>query len=147
MELMSPEFGNNEPMPEKYTCDGKNISPPLIISELPEGTQSLVLIMDDPDAPNGDFVHWLLFNIPPSTTQIAENSIPKGAIEGTTSFGKTGYGGPCPPSDIHRYQFKIYTLNKVLNLNQNTIKKDVLAAIEGSVLDQDMLVGLYQRSQ
>src|SRR5437016_5598083 len=98
LQLMSPMFKHNDMIPQKYTCDGENINPPLQISNIPEGTKSLLLVMDDPDAPSGRFTHWTMWNIDPNITEIPENSFPIKAIEGTNSFGNIGYGGPCPPS-------------------------------------------------
>ncbi len=145
MKLTSPAFKNKEKIPARYTCDGQNINPPLEISGVPENTRGLVLINDDPDAPVGDWVHWLVWNLDPATKDIAENSVPAGAIEGTTSFGRPGYGGPCPPSGTHRYFFKLYALDINLNLNQNTNKKQLEIAMKGHIIDQTGLIGLYGR--
>lgn len=145
MKISSPAFENNSQIPEKYTCEGENINPPLEIRDLPEGTQSLVLIVDDPDAPGGTFLHWLVFNIDPKITSIEENSIPLGGIQGRNDFGKEKYGGPCPPFGEHRYYFKIYALSKKLNLKSGASLKEVEKEMEGSVLDESQLIGLYQR--
>jgi len=145
MKLTSPAFKNNEKIPAQYTCDGENINPPLEISAVKEFAQSLVLINDDPDAPNGDWVHWLVWNINPKTKEITENSVPLGTVEGTTSFGRPGYGGPCPPSGTHRYFFKLYALDINLNLDQNTDKKQLEIAIKNHIIDQTELIGLYGR--
>jgi Raf kinase inhibitor-like YbhB/YbcL family protein len=146
MNLASPAFKNNGNIPKKYTCDGNGINPPLAIYDVPIDTLSLVLIVDDPDAPMaGGFVHWVVFNIDPKTKEIGENSKPAGAIESTNSSGKTGYVGPCPPSGIHHYQFKLYALDEKLRLDKSAKRKDVLLAIAGHILDQALLVGLYQR--
>lgn len=145
MKLSSPAFENNQSIPSKYACDGENINPPLEISEVPEGARSSVLIVDDPDAPGGDWVHWTIWNISPDTKEIYENSVPQGVVEGKTDFGRPGYGGPCPPSGAHRYQFKIYALDTDLNLNSSSTKKDIERAIEGHILDQAILIGTYQR--
>lgn len=145
MTISSPAFRENTRIPSKYTCDGENISPPLSIGSVPEGTKSLVLINDDPDAPVGLWVHWLLWNVDPGTTEIAQNSVPTGASEGTTSWGRTGYGGPCPPSGEHRYFFKLYALDTRLELPPSTDKKRLEAAMEGHVLDSAELIGLYSR--
>src|SRR3989344_9303767 len=134
MKLTSTVFGNNGNIPAKYTCDGEDINPSLSIADIPQGTKSLCLIVDDPDAPAGDCVHWTVWNIAPHTNEIEENSVPSGAVEGTTGFGKTGWGGPCPPSGTHRYQFKLYALDAVLGLDSSATKKDVLAALESHVL-------------
>lgn len=145
MQLTSPAFQNNAPIPREYTCDGKDTSPPLQISGVPVETKSLVLIVDDSDAPRGDFVHWLVWNIYPKTEEIAVNSVPVGAVEGTTDFGRTGYGGPCPPSGTHHYQFKLYALDTVLSLDSSARKADLERALRGHILDNAHLTGLYKR--
>src|SRR3989344_3433027 len=143
MTLTSPAFKYNGTIPAKYTCDGDDISPPLEITGVPEGAQSLVLICDDPDAPGGTWVHWTMWNIAPGTTQIAESSTPAGATEGVTSFGRTGWGGPCPPSGTHRYFFKLYALDTVFDLTPKANSVALEAAIKGHVLAQCELVGRY----
>mgnify|MGYP001574903890 CR=1 FL=1 len=145
MKLGSPAFEHNQKIPSKYTCDGENINPPLKIESVPEATKSLVLIMDDPDAPRGTWVHWTLWNISPDTKEIPENSVPAGAVEGATSFGKPGYGGPCPPSGTHRYFFKFYSLNTTFELSPQVDKAILETAMEGRILDKAELVGLYSR--
>jgi len=145
MKLTSPVFENNGNIPARYTCDGENINPPLEISQVPEGAKSLVLIINDPDAPAGDWVHWTVWNISPAAKSISESSVPTGAIQGTTDFGKSGYGGPCPPSGVHHYQFKLYALDEVLNLNLSAKREDVEKVMEGHILEQVLLVGLYKR--
>lgn len=145
MKIESPVFQNNQQIPSKYTCDGENVNPPLQFLDIPEATKSLVLIVDDPDAPGGVFVHWVVFNIDPEIRSIAENSVPDGVIEGMTSFGNKGYGGPCPPFGTHRYFFKLYALDKKLDLNENASKKEIETAMASHVLAQAELIGLYQR--
>lgn len=145
MKLTSPVFNDGGYIPVKYTCDGENVNPPLEISGVPENAKSLALIVDDPDAPAGDWVHWTLWNIPPQTKNILENNIPAGAIEGKTDFGRPGYGGPCPPSGTHRYQFKLYALDTILDLNSYSAKKDIEREMKDHILDQIMFVGLYQK--
>lgn len=145
MKLSSSAFSQNEIIPKKYTCDGENVNPPLSIADIPKETKSLVLIVDDPDAPKGTWVHWTVFNINPEIKEIAENSIPKDGIEGMTDFGRPGYGGPCPPSGIHRYFFKIYSLDTKLDLKANASKKDLEKAMAGHILAKAELIGLYQR--
>lgn len=147
MHLSSPAFTHNTEMPSLYTCDEKDINPPLSIQDVPMNATSLTLIVDDPDAPNGDWVHWIAWNIPPSITAIEENSLPVGAEEGTTDFGKTGYGGPCPPSGTHRYFFKLYALTTRLTLPSSTKKADLEKAMEGNIIAQAQLIGLYQRKK
>jgi Raf kinase inhibitor-like YbhB/YbcL family protein len=147
MKLTSPAFLNGEKIPAKYTCDGENISPPLTISQVLPAAKSLVLILDDPDAPAGDFVHWTVFNINPATAEITEGSVPAGAAQGLTDFNSNVYGGPCPPSGIHHYQFKLYAVDKILNIPQSSRKKDIEKAMGAGVLDQALLVGLVQRNK
>lgn len=144
MKITSTEFTHNQNLPAKYSCDGNDVNPPLTISDTPEGTKSLVLIHDDPDAPVGTWVHWLLWNISPDTTEIAENSTPSGAVTGKNSWNETKYGGACPPSGTHRYFFKIYALDTTLNLSPNSKSADIEAAMKGHVLDKAELIGLYR---
>ncbi len=145
MKLNSTAFDNNQFIPAKYTCDGDNVNPPLIISAIPAETKSLVLVVDDPDAPAGDWVHWLLWNISPTTSEIVENSVPEGAVVGLTDFGENKYGGPCPPSGTHHYQFKLYALDTMLDLPTSTRKSQLESALQGHILEQTLLIGLYKR--
>ena len=150
MKISSPAFENNSQIPPKYTCDGKNINPLFRWSEVPEGTKSFALIMDDPDVPrnlrpDGMFVHWVLWNISPETNLIDENSVPLGAIVGATTRGQNAYIGPCPPDREHRYFFKLYALDIKLNLSPNTIKSGLLEAMANHVLAEAELIGLYSR--
>jgi Raf kinase inhibitor-like YbhB/YbcL family protein len=148
MDLTSPAFENGGNIPSKYTCDAENISPPLAWSEVPEGTVSFVLIHDDPDAiPVAGHVwdHWILFNVPTDVTSIPENSTV--GTEGETSFGKTDYGGPCPPSGEHRYLFKLYALRTTLDLPKGSTKKEIEDTIAGDILAEAELVGLYHRAR
>lgn len=145
MKIESPAFQNNSNIPVKYTCDGEDVSPPLKITETPKGAQSLVLIVDDPDAPGGVWVHWTVWNIAPNTTEIAEDSLPEGAVEGVTDFGQPGWGGPCPPSGTHRYFFKVYALDTSLDLEPSARAQDIAEAMRGHILGQAQLIGLYQR--
>ena len=146
MKLQSTAFEYNGMIPAKYTCDGQNINPQLSISEVPETAVSLVLIVDDPDASSGDFVHWTVWNIQPATNvEITEGALPAGGIEGMTDFGKSGWGGPCPPSGTHHYQFNLYAIDTVLDLSESATKADILRAIDGRIVDEAVLVGLYKR--
>ena len=142
MKLTSTDFSNNQPMPKKFTCEGEDINPGLIIEGAPLNTKSLALIMDDPDALIGTWVHWVAFNIP-VTKRIEENSVP--GIQGITNSGKNEYHGPCPPSGTHRYFFKIYALDKELDLPAGTSKGQLEKAMQGHILDKAELVGLYKR--
>ena len=142
--VKSPVFENNKLIPVKYTCDGANVNPPLTIERVPEETKTLVLIVDDPDCPTGTFDHWIVWNIPPTTCKIEENTVP--GTEGTSSYRKNAYSGPCPPYGTHRYFFKVYALNTQLDLESHSMKKDVEKAMEGHTLAEGELVGLYRRS-
>ena len=145
MNITSPSFGNNDPIPKKYTCDGDNINPPLTFSEIAKEANSLVLIVEDPDAPSGIFTHWLLYNIPITSTIILENSIPEGAMSVMNDMGTVQYGGPCPPSGIHRYYFRLYALNTMIRLHQGASKDEVKSAMDGHVIATCELLGLYKR--
>ena len=143
MKLTSPEFTHNAMIPKKFTCQGEDINPNLVIEEIPPSSVSLVLINDDPDAPVGTWDHWIVFNIPP-TEKIAENSVP--GTQGKNSWGRNDYSGPCPPSGAHRYFFKIYALDTKLDLSEGASKRQVEQAMEGHILDQAELIGLYKKS-
>lgn len=145
MKISSSAFENNKKIPSIYTCDGSNINPPLQFEGVPQNAKSLALIVDDPDAPMGTWVHWILFNLSPDVTGIDENSIPKDAIEGITSFGKKGYGGPCPPSGTHRYFFKLYAFDSSLDLSEKATKEDLKKAMQDHILAQAEFIGLYAR--
>lgn len=145
MQLTSPAFAHNQPIPSSYTCDGADMNPPLVISDVPANAKALALIVDDPDAPRGDWVHWLLWNITPETSGISEHTVPTGAAEGTTDFGRTGWGGPCPPSGTHRYVFKLYALDTELNLPSTTRKEELEKAMEGHIVARTDLIGTYTR--
>jgi Raf kinase inhibitor-like YbhB/YbcL family protein len=152
--IQSKSFRHNEMIPARYTCDGQDISPPLQWSGIPTEAKSLVLIVDDPDAPDPaapkmTWVHWVLYNIPVDTPGLEENissaSLPGGTKEGINDWGRKGYGGPCPPIGRHRYFFKIYALDTVLTDLQQPTKKQVEEAIAGHILAKAELVGMYQR--
>ncbi len=148
MHISSSAFDHNGTIPSTYTCDSENINPPLSVAAIPDGTKSLALIMDDPDAPNGDWVHWLVWDINPNITTIEQNSVPNGAVEGTTSGGKVGYGGPCPPSGVHHYHFKVYALDVAnLGLQPTATKADMLDTMDKHILAQGELIGLYSRKK
>ena len=142
MKLSSPEFEQKKFIPEKFTCQGKGVNPGLIIEGIPEKAKSLALIVDDPDAPGGDFVHWVLYDIP-VTNRIDENTIP--GKQGLNSLGRTGYVSPCPPTGVHRYFFKIYALDKVLNYGAALSKSELEKEISAHSLDKAELIGLYQK--
>ncbi len=138
-------FEHGERIPKKYTADGINVNPSLEISNIPKDAKSLVLIIDDPDAPSGDWVHWIVWNISPSTTLIKENSVPLNSIQGINNFGTNNYKGPSPPSGTHRYMFKLYALNIILNLPRTSEKKDVEIAMQKHIIDKAILQGNYSR--
>ncbi|MEK7560700.1 MAG: YbhB/YbcL family Raf kinase inhibitor-like protein [Patescibacteria group bacterium] len=146
MMITSAAFTHNSRIPLKYTCDGANMNPPIAISGIPDGAKGVVLIMDDPDAPRGTWVHWTVWNISPSAADIPEGVAPRGGIEGVTSFGRPGYGGPCPPSGTHRYFFKAYALDAAIVLDQNSSVSMIERAMEGHVLASAELIGLYSRA-
>lgn len=152
IKVTSSAFSNNAMIPSKYTCDGINISPSIEWQGIPEGTKSIALICDDPDAPIGDWVHWILFNIPPSVRSIKEgftyrNKPAPEILAGRTDFGKLEYGGPCPPSGTHRYFFKIYAVDTMLKLSEGSTKKQLLQAVEGHILGKGELMGTYNRKR
>ncbi len=152
MQLMSASFEQGQTIPSKYSCEGTDISPELHWENAPEGTQSLALITDDPDAPAGTWVHWVLYNIPADATSLPENqpkteTLESGIRQGRNNFLKTGYGGPCPPRGHgpHRYFFKLYALDTVLNLKQGASKVDLEQAMKGHVLAKAELMGRFER--
>jgi Raf kinase inhibitor-like YbhB/YbcL family protein len=145
LQVSSPVFKEGGMIARKYTCDAENVSPPLAWSGVPPGTQSLALIADDPDAPAGTWVHWVLYDIPADTTSLAEGTKGTG-VEGVNDFRKTGYGGPCPPrGSTHRYYFKVYALDTQLGLKPGASKRDVERLMQGHVLGQGVLMGKYGR--
>jgi len=150
LTVKSTAFNNGGMIPEVYTCDGKDISPPLSWSQGPSGTRTYALISDDPDAPMGTWVHWVIYNIPANVTSLEEN-IPKteklqnGAVQGKNDFRRFGYGGPCPPGGTHRYYFRVYALDTVLKEGPGLTKKQLLKSMEGHILAQGELMGKYSR--
>jgi len=150
MELTSTAFAQGEPIPRKYTCDGEDISPPLRWSDPPQGTQSFALIADDPDAPMGTWVHWVLYNLPAEARTLPEGipaqaELPGGGQHGQNSWRRLDYGGPCPPSGTHRYFFKLYALDTALDLDPGASKEQLLKAMEGHILAHAELMGTYAR--
>ncbi len=146
MKITSSAFQQGGNIPSKFTCDGANTNPPLQISDVPPEAKSLVLIVDDPDAPSGLFTHWAVWNISPQTSTIAEGSTPKG-VQGTNDFGRSGYGGPCPPSGIHRYYFRISALDRELDLPFGAKRSQLDAAMKGHVIAQGESMGRYSRKK
>ena len=144
LTVKSPAFENNKLIPSKYTCDGEEVSPPLTVEGIPEKTKSLALIMEDPDAPAGLFIHWLVWNIPP-TDKIQENSVP--GTEGLNTDKTNSYHGPCPPGGTHRYYFKVYALDAHLNLGAFSDKEVLENAMQNHILAHGELIGLYRRGK
>ena len=150
MEITSTAFANEGMIPRRFTCDGEDISPPLSWKGMPGGTKSLALIADDPDAPRKTWVHWVVYNLPARSGGLPENVPPEktivgGGRQGTTDFGRIGYGGPCPPSGTHRYFFKLYALDAELGLAPGATKEELLQAMAGHVLAEAQLMGRYRR--
>lgn len=151
LELKSPAFQDNSFIPLKYTCQKENVSPPLEWTDAPENTKSFVIVCNDPDAVEGDFVHWVVYNIPAQINNLREGlekeGIPEGNIkQGLNDFGDIGYGGPCaPPGKTHRYTFTLYCLDSELNLKAGLTRKDILGAISGHIIEKIQLIALYKR--
>ena len=150
MLLTSSAFGAGEMIPKQYTCDGKNVSPALSWTDIPEGTKSLALICDDPDAPGGTWVHWVLFNFPAETAGIPEQvpplrSLENGASQGINDFRRIGYGGPCPPGGTHRYYFKLYALDSFLESDPGITKNELLEIMDTHILAETELMGRFRR--
>jgi len=143
ISITSPSFQAGGDIPTKFTCNGTNVSPELQISSVPNEAKSVVLIVDDPDAPRGLFTHWIVWNIDPKTTRVAENSAPTAGVQGTNDFGKRNYGGPCPPFGTHRYFFKIFALDTKLELKPSARRAELDAAMRGHVLTQGELMARY----
>lgn len=151
LHLTSPAFDNGDAIPAKYTCEGRDISPPLQWTGVPNGTRSLSLVCDDPDAPTGTWVHWVLYDVPPKFSELAEGVptsevTPEGMKQGRNDFDRTGYGGPCPPpGKAHRYYFRVYALDIAPGLPAGATRDDLMRAIEGHVLEEAELMGRYER--
>lgn len=144
LTITSDAFTDGGPIPAKYTCEGENVNPPIDIGTIPDNAQCLALIMDDPDAPRGIFTHWVMWNIP-VTNRIEENSAP--GIQGSNSYGKNQYNGPCPPSGSHRYYFKIFALSQQLDLPEGATKEDLITAMKDYVLSTSELMGRYEKQE
>jgi Raf kinase inhibitor-like YbhB/YbcL family protein len=145
MQITSSQFKNGGEIPSLYTCDGSGFNPPLIFKDVPKDAKSLALIVDDPDAPSGTWDHWVMWNILPNTKEITENGTPMGAITGKNSWPANKYGAPCPPNGSHRYYFKLYALDIMLNLPLNSNSSDLQEAIKGHTLAEAELMGRYQK--
>ncbi len=144
MKITSPAFQHTKEIPSEYTCDSSDISAVFYIEDVPEVTKSLVVINDDPDAPGRTWDHWIVFNMPPHVTKIEKGKEPEG-VAGINSWGRTGYGGPCPPSGTHRYIFKLYALDTYLDLEEGSTKEELEASMVGHIIDSAELMGTYKR--
>jgi len=152
MEIRSSAFDDGAPMPDQFAKDGGNTSPPLEFRDVPAGAHALALVIEDPDAPSGLFCHWVLYDVPPQTPGLEPGVPPKevlhdGSVQGTNDYGEIGYGGPRPPSGTHRYLFRLFALNKTLDLQGSVNRQDLLNAIEGHVVDECQLMGTYAAKQ
>jgi len=147
MTISSPDFKEGGSIPARFTCDGENVNPSLQISGVPAGARSLVLIVDDSDAPAGTWTHWLMWNLKTDLKKIPANSVPAGAVQGLNGFRKNNYGGPCPPSGTHRYFFKLCALDTVLELAANSDRKALDQAVRGHVIAESKYMGKYERSR
>jgi len=145
IQISSVAFTEGAMIPKKYSCDGEEINPPLSFKNVPAEAKSLALIVDDPDAPMGTWTHWLVWNIDPSITEIRENSVPAGGVLGKNDFGKRDFGGPCPPGGSHRYFFRLYALDTILNLVQGTSRSELEKTMAGHIIDQGELMGRYAK--
>jgi len=146
LAITSTAFAHGAAIPEMYTCDGDNVAPPLSFGGVPKGTKALALLMDDPDAPVGDWVHWIVLDMPPSCAGLDEDGEPPaGARQGRNSWGRVGWGGPCPPSGKHRYFFRLFALDAPTGLPEGATKQQLLTALEGHVLATAELMGTYAR--
>jgi Raf kinase inhibitor-like YbhB/YbcL family protein len=145
LSITSPAFGDGQKIPEKYTCDGQNVSPPLTMENVPPGTKSLALVVEDPDAPHGLFIHWTLWNINPRLAALEENSQPRESVCGKNSWGHNSYGGPCPPSGTHHYEFRLYALDSTLDISGNASREQLGEAMDTHILAVALLTGLYSK--
>lgn len=146
LRISSPDFANGAAIPARFTCGGENVSPTLAIAGVPPAARSLVLIVDDPDAPSGVFTHWVVWNIPPQTKVLPSGKTAGNAIEGTNDFGKGGYSGPCPPSGTHRYFFRLSALDISLNVPPGAARGDIDTAIKGHVIGAAAWMGRYSKT-
>jgi len=147
MKITTTAFQQGGNIPSKFTCDGADANPPLRFEGVPAEAKSLALIVDDADAPGGLFTHWLVWNIDPTTTTVEENSAPANGVQGKNDFGKSGYGGPCPPSGTHRYFFKIFALDRQLDLAAGSKRAQLDAQMRGHIIAQGELIGRYSRAR
>ena len=146
MKVTSSAFSDGQTIPAKYTCDGSDVIPPLDFDDVPPRAVTLALIMDDPDAPMGTWDHWVIWNMPPQQRHVAEGKVPQGIV-GRNSWKKNAWGGPCPPDREHRYFFKVYALDRQLDIPPNSTKKDLERAMEGHIIEEAQLMGRYDRER
>lgn len=146
MRLVSSTFQNNQEIPAKYTCEGQDISPPLTVVDSPSNASSFVLTVTDPDAPNKTWIHWVVFNIDPTVTDFVEGSIPDGGIEGLNDFGTTEYGGPCPPTGTHRYFFRLYALDSMLDFDEGEDYETIMDFVQKHKIAEAEIIGLFNKS-
>lgn len=145
MILTSPVFEDGSSIPMKFTCEGGNINPELAILNVPQETQSLALVFDDPDSQKGEFTHWLVWNIDPLTEDIKQESVPPGSVQGKNDFGNAGYGGPCPARELHHYRFRLFALNAEIDLKTGSSKQELINAMKGKIIAETELTGTYQK--
>jgi Raf kinase inhibitor-like YbhB/YbcL family protein len=145
--LASEAFADGGVIPARYTCDGDDVSPPLAWRDAPPGTVTFALVVDDPDAPAGTWVHWVLFDVPATESAIPEGATPRGARDGKNTWGRSGYGGPCPPSGTHRYFFKLYAVDRALGVPPGITAAGLARALQGHVLAEAVLMGRYARTR
>lgn len=148
MKLTSPDFAHQQPIPARFSCDGENIGPTLAIEGAPSATKSFALVVHDPDAVSGDWLHWSVWNIPGETKTFSAQNLPSGCVQGRTDFGKIGYGGPCPPTGTgtHRYIFELYALRELLQLSEGADRTELENALAPSTIEKAILTGLYSRT-
>jgi Raf kinase inhibitor-like YbhB/YbcL family protein len=151
IEVRSTAFAEGDRIPSDFTCEGADMSPPIEWANIPSGTKSIAIFVEDPDAPSGNWSHWLAYDLPPSMRQLppgipASQGLPAGGIQGRTDFGNAGYSGPCPPQGTHRYFFRVYALDTLLGLKPGATKQELLRAMQGHILAQGQLMGTYDRS-
>jgi Raf kinase inhibitor-like YbhB/YbcL family protein len=145
LRITSPAFRDNEPIPAKYSCEGEDVNPELVIENVPAGTKSLALVVEDPDAPNGLWVHWMVWNINPNIHVMVEHAEPRESVIGKNSWGHNRYGGPCPPSGTHRYQFRLWALDATLDLPGTAGREELFEAMDPHVIAEAVLTGLYAK--
>lgn len=147
LSISSPDFTENGNLPQKYTCDGLDVNPPLIFENVPHDTRSLTLIVEDPDSPGKTWLHWVVFNIDPTTNFVNANSVPSRGVQSLTDFGKSKYGGPCPQNGIHKYKFKLFALDTVLDLTEDVTLEEIMNSMNEHIIDKAEISALYTRER